>query len=397
MPEGKEGISQILSEICDTRFASSPIIWNELINRRTLSSQSAAARRNLIEAMLKKADQPQMGIEGYPPERSVYESLLAKGGLHQQVDDEHWQIQPPSEEDPLKLKPVWKAINDYIFIDPPEPRPVSELYERMGTAPYGITEGVLPVLLCAFLQVHQGETTLYKEGTLLAEPKVPDWEVLLRRPDLFAVAGCRVTGTRAAVVARIAQGLNTPPTVMPIVRTLVRQLRSLPEYAWNTNTVSEEAIALRRAVDLARSPEQLLFNDLPQALSMPPIGGDQLDTEALDEFFQRLNDALAELATAISRRRDWARDAFLQACELPEGTDGWQIFVDISKEMAGLVTQPTLAPLVKRSAEAADPAAALEMHSRVDRKSAAAHLDGYGCRAFPNAGAILWAVVYGRT
>ena len=333
-PKGKEGISQILSEICDNRFASSPLIWNELINRRTLSSQSAAARRNLIEAMLKKANLPQMGIEGYPPERSMYESLLAKGGLHQQVDDEHWQIQPPSEEDLLKLKPVWKAISDYIFIDPPEPRPITELYNQLGAAPYGITEGVLPVLLCAFLQVYQGETTLYKEGTLLAEPSVPDWEVLLRRPDLFAVAGCRVTGTRAAVVARIARGLNTSPTVMPIICTLVRQLRSLPEYARKTNTVSEEAAALRRTVEFTRSPEQLLFIDLPQALSLQPIGGDQLDIEALDIFFQRLNDTLAELATATSRRRDWARDAFLNACELPEGADGWQIFVDISKAMS---------------------------------------------------------------
>ena len=223
-----------------------------------------------------------------------------------------------------------------------------------------MTEGVLPVLLCAFLQVYQAETTLYREGSLLAEPSVPDWEVLLRRPDLFAVAGCRVSGTRAAIVERIANGLKTAPSVMPIVRELVRQLRSLPEYAWKTNRVSQEAIALRRAVELAHSPEKLLFSDLPAALALLPIPEDVLDEEATDEFFRRLNKALSELATATPRRRDWARDMFLRACELPGDLEGWQAFIEISREMAAHVRHPNLIPLIKRAAEASDAATALD-------------------------------------
>jgi hypothetical protein len=358
--EAKVGISQILSKICDARYSSSPLIWNELINRHTLSSQSAAARRNLIQAMLTQPHLSQMGIEGYPPERSMYESLLAAGGLHQQIEPDRWQFQAPSKDDPLKLRSIWEAISNFVFINPPEPRSVTELFEQLSAAPFGVTEGVLPVLLCAFLQAYQEETTLYREGTLLAEPSVPDWEVLLRRPELFSVAGCRVTGTRAAIVARIARGLGTPPTVMPIVRALVRQLKSLPDYAWKTSTVSKEAVALRLAVEHAHSPEQLLFRDLPQAFSLQPVTGDRLDTQALEEFFSRLNATLSELATATSRRRDWARDTFLKACELPTGADGWQTFVNLARAMSAHVNHPNLAPLVKRAAEAAELAAALE-------------------------------------
>jgi len=68
-----KGLSHVLSTICDALYPGTPRLWNELINRRTLSSQGAAARRNLIEAMLTRADQPTVGIEGYPPERSMYE------------------------------------------------------------------------------------------------------------------------------------------------------------------------------------------------------------------------------------------------------------------------------------------------------------------------------------
>ncbi len=120
------------------------------------------------------------------------------------------------------------------------------------------------MILCAFLQVYADETTMYREGTLLVEPNVPDWEVMLRRPELFAVAGCQVTGNQAAVIARIARGLNTPPTVMAVVRTLVRQIRSLPEYAWKTQHLSKEAIGLRKAIETTFS-RKLLFLDLPQA------------------------------------------------------------------------------------------------------------------------------------
>jgi hypothetical protein len=356
----KDGISQILSKICDERYTSSPRIWNELVNRRLLSSQSAAARRNLIEAMLTNSHLSQMGIKGYPPERSIYESMLARGGLHRHIESGRWGLVEPGDDDLLKLRSAWETIRNYIFITPPEPRPVSELYKQLGDAPFGITEGVLPVLLCAFLQVYQEETTLYREGTLLAEPSVPDWEVLLKRPELFSIAGCRVTGTRAAIVERIARGFKTPPNVMPIVRELVRQLKSLPEYAWKTNQISREAKALRRSIEIVHSPEQLLFGDLPDALGLKPISGEQLDREALEEFFNRLNQTLAELATSTPRRRDWARDIFLEACELPANSDGWQTFVEITREMNGRVNHPNLAPLVKRAAEAADPGAALE-------------------------------------
>ncbi len=356
----KDGISQVLSRICDQRYSNSPKIKNELVNRHLLSSQSAAARRNLIEAILINSTLPQLGIEGYPPERSIYESLFAFGKIHQQVEHGIWELVEPGIDDPLNLRPVWQAIHDYIFITPPEARPIAELYEKLKNAPFGITEGVLPVLLCAFLQVNRDETTLYREGTLLAEPGVADWEVLLRRPDLFSIAGCQVSGTRLAIVERIAKGFNKAPRVMPIVRELMRQLKSLPEYAWKTNQISSEAIALRRAIELAQSPEKLLFNDLPVALGLSPIGGEHLDNDELEKFFNNLNKVLTELATATPHRRDWARDEFLKACELPASPEGWQYFVDISVEMNGRITNPNLATLVKRSAEAVDPASALE-------------------------------------
>jgi hypothetical protein len=150
----QRGLSQWLSQVCDDLYAAGPTVRNEILNRRQLSSQGAAARRNLIEAMLLRGHLPALGIDGYPPERSMYESLLSAGNLHQECADHSWEFGSPPADDPLHLLPVWNAIGDYIFALPPKPRGVQGLFTQLSQPPYGVTDGVLPVLLCAFLIVH---------------------------------------------------------------------------------------------------------------------------------------------------------------------------------------------------------------------------------------------------
>jgi hypothetical protein len=50
----------------------------------------------------------------------------------------------------------------------------------------------------------------------------------------------------------------------------------------------------------------------------------------------------------------------LKASELPAGSEGWQTFINLAHEMNNRVNNSSLAPLIKRTAEASDPSAALE-------------------------------------
>lgn len=355
------GLSHLLSSISDTLYNGSPQLRNELINRRVLSSQGAAARRNLIEAMWLHSAEPHLGITGYPPERSMYESVLSSSGLHRQLETGEFKFGPPPDDDPLNLRPVWTAIEDWVFAGSPQQRSVAELFAELSGPPYGLTEGVLPVLLCAFMLANRHETTFYREGTLLPTPGVADWEVLLRRPELFAVVGIRVVGPRAAIVNRLAQGLDTEPTVLPVVRELIRRLRTLPEYAWRTQRLAPNTLALRQVVETARTPERLLFHDLPVSLELPRfIGSQEITSSALDEFFVRLNAALQELAQAMPQLIAAARDKLLTACGFAPGEAGWQAFRLEAAVLQPYVSQPNLAPLLKRAVEAADGQAALE-------------------------------------
>lgn len=354
-------LSQMLSHVADVIYTASPCVRNELINRRLLSSQGAAARRNLVEAMLTRREQAQLGIEGFPPERSMYESLLQSSGLHTEQAPGVWAFAAPPGQNPVQLAPAWNALATAVFAVPPVLHKVDVLFELLAGAPYGLTDGVLPVMLCAFMSVHQDEVTLYREGTLLPDPGIADWEVLMRRPELFAIAGCRIVGPRLAVVQRLARGLQTQPAAMPIVRELIRRLKSLPDHAWRTQRLTQATLDARRTIETARSPESLLFHDLPAVFGLPPFAEDvEGDADQVALFFARLNATLQELNDATPKLIAQARDTLLAALGLPVAEEGWRQFRRMAAELAPRVQQPTLAPLLRRTQEAADERQALE-------------------------------------
>ena len=357
--KGNHGLSHLLSEICDALYSQSPTTWNEIVNRRFLSSQGAAARRNLIEAMLTHAAEENLGIEGFPPERSMYESLLKASGLHRLSDEGKWVFAPPTD-DPLNLQPAWQAFSEYVFTDLPATRKLDVLFQKLIAPPYGLTDGVLPVFLCAFLIIHQGETTLYREGSLLPEPGIADWEILLRRPELFGIAGCRITGTLQAIVERFAHAYHTEPSVMPVVRALVRGIKALPDYTLRTDHLSKPTKKVRIAIEQARSPEALLFVDLPDAFGMKPFGQGRSMAKHKEFFFEHLNDAFSELANEMPRLLAWGRDEWLTACGLETGEDAWNLFRIQAADMVVRVSDTGLLPLLKRAAETEDGRAALE-------------------------------------
>jgi len=352
--------SERLSIVADNSYSKAPVIQNELVNRQTLSSAAAKGRRNLIERMLMHAGEPCLGIEKFPPERSMYESVLKRTGIHQELEPGQGGFSAPPRRDPSHLRPAWDALERAVFADPPEPRPVTDLFGLLKERPYGLTDGVLPILLCAFLQVHDQEATLYREGTFMPEPRIADWEVLIRRPEQFAVAGCRVKGERAAVVTRIAVGVGVPPSAVPVVRALINMVKQLPEFAQKTRSLPAQTLALREAIRTARSPERLLFHDLPIALDLPAFGQSRVSKRRVESFFDRLNAALQSWSAATPTMIKQARDQLVQACGFKRGAAGWSSLRKWAADSEGVVVDARLAPFVQRAAISGDDQTVLE-------------------------------------
>jgi hypothetical protein len=209
-------------------------------------------------------------------------------------------------------------------------------------------DGLHPVLLCAFMTVHAGEVTLYREGTFLPAPGVADFELLMRRPELFAIAGSRVKGARAEVVTRLAKGLGTKPATVTVVRELFKMVRSLPEYAWRTNRLPDTALKMRVAFDNAKSPEQFLFVELPQALERPVFSEHEANPRDVESFFACLNQNLQAMNLATPHVIETARDQLLQACGFPHGSENWQQLRETALRLEPRATHTALLAFLRR-------------------------------------------------
>lgn len=361
-------ISNLISEVCDTIYHQSPKIRNELIVRRTVSPAVSGARRNLLERMLHHENQEYLGIDGYPPERSIYESVLNNTGIHRvnESGGGYWRFAAPltNSEAGLSLCPIWNKIAELVFSSQPEPMPIDHIYAVLSAPPFGVFDGLHPILISAFFLANRNEATLYREGTFLPEPNIADFEVLLRCPAMFALAGSRLIGQRLTTIQRLSKGLGTAAQTVPVVRELFLQVKGLNDFAWRTQRLDRKTLELRRAFDGAKSPEKFLFEDIPRALGYEPIGEEQTATKDMDTFFEDLNRAIQQWQGVAQVFFDQACKQLLGACGQPVGDgqqlEGWLHLRQQASQLLNQITDSKLRAFVQRIVESDSTLAGME-------------------------------------
>jgi hypothetical protein len=147
-PQSPKGFSRWLSDLCDAIFNRAPSLHNELINRDRLSSAAAKARRNLLEAMLTREREPDLGFKGTPAEVSIYRTLLSASGFHRFRDGQLGFGEPGGE-----WSFVWHEIHQFLKTTRTSRRSIKDLFSVLKRPPLGFRDGPLPILLCVVLLV----------------------------------------------------------------------------------------------------------------------------------------------------------------------------------------------------------------------------------------------------
>jgi hypothetical protein len=312
-------LAEFLSGVCDALYPDTPVLKNELVNRRTLSSAAAAARRTLIEAMINRHHLASLGFNGTPPEVSIYASLLAQTGIHRQ-NGPHWEFGRPTSG--AGLVRVWDRMVAYLDQCELERRPVTELFGALQRPPYGLKMGVIPVLFCSALLAHDTEVALYEESSFLPEITIEAFERLLRSPERFALRRYRIDGVRREVFRELAQVLGSAPdprfNVVSIIRPLYRFWNKLPAYSQKTNRVPDVAVRVRDVLTSAKEPDRLLFDMLPEACGFEAIPPGEADADRVREFVLTLRRALGDLQRAYDDLVEDLRSLVLKAFNTPD-------------------------------------------------------------------------------
>ncbi len=298
-----------LSEVCDKVYNKTPILWNELINRRELTSQGAKARRELIDAMLARSDKERLGLEGYGPQVAMYYSLLEETEIHRQ-EEEALGFYPPQKESGLWT--LWQAIEDFCFQAKEKQQSLDKLYQHLEAPPYGVKQGSIPVLLAAVLLYRVDDVGVYEEGSFIPVLGAEHFELLVKDPSRFSIKYFEIAGLRSQVFKELEAVLKSPKSRMPagvrnvtvlaVAKPLFQFVKKLPAYTRNTKRLSLEAQAVLRTLQQAQEPDELLFTSLPQACGLPPIGTDEADDGTTAKTLRKkLIAALHEIQTAYDR------------------------------------------------------------------------------------------------
>jgi len=318
-PRSKRGLQDLLSRALEKTYERSPHIHNELINRDKPSSTANAARKKLLVAMLEHGDKPDLGFEKFPAEKAMYRALLHVTGIHVQVEGE-WKFVAPREGARGRLLPLWRAIDEFFDATPNQPRLLSDLFDHLSQAPFGIKQGVLPVLLLAYYLANEEELALFDGGQYCPFISQELIERIIKEPQVFGLQHFKPDPVRDAIFRAYIEAVSLTGdapehiNLIAAAKPFARFMMTLPDYAKATKTISAEAQQLRERFYAAKSPLQLLFFQIPEALGLKPLIGDALNQNCLDTFSRKLKSAIAELRVAyhalLNDFTDQLRDAF---------------------------------------------------------------------------------------
>jgi hypothetical protein len=265
-------LNTLASSICDEVYGKAPRILNELLNRDSPSSNAVKAQRELMKRMLTGAGVDRLGLQGWPAEAGLLESILVRTGLYRTNAERHWGfVAPAAEDDPANLNPAWYAGLNELKSRHATAVSVGELFDLWRRPPFGIKEGLLPILALAIYLVHRDRLAVYRQGQFQPELSELDVELITSDANHIQFRWIELTEAAKTVLMGLQDlALRLDPcsraesgAPLDIARSLVTAFDQLPAWTKRTTTVSPVAQKLTVMLRYASDPNRLLFDDIP--------------------------------------------------------------------------------------------------------------------------------------
>lgn len=294
------------SKFAQELYDRSPQIPNELLNRSRPSSSAIAAQNSLLRAMANGIGEERLGIEGYPAEGGLFDSLLDNTLLYRQESGVYDFYKPSFDGDCANLRPAWDRAIEILESNTHRAVALAEIFDVWEEPPFGIKRGLMPVLGIALALSLRAKLAFYREGIFQSSFTDLDAELLARDPSKIQVRWMNLDHMSKGMLSGLA-GLvreldecNPLNELVPIdvARGLVTIFDRLPNWTKRTQRISSTAMKVRAILKHASDPNQLLFSDLPG------VYGEEVDVqddEAADKVVEIVRESLTELVDAYPK------------------------------------------------------------------------------------------------
>lgn len=293
-----------LSEICQTVYNKTPYFNNELVNKHKISTSIHTAKKNYFKALANEWDVPQLGFpkDKFPPEKTIYLSLLENNGI-KLYDDESLDIIEPHNEN--GFYDLWTASIEFLDSAKLSKRNVSEFVEILNNKPFKLKQGFIDFWIPTFLFIKRDEFALFNEGIYTPTINEDILERLAKIPEDFEVKSFALEAVKLDIFNSYRKFLNIDSNQNGNAKTFIETIkpflvfyRGLPDYSKQTKRLKKESIAIREAIANSKDPEQSFFEDFPTALGYS-VSKIQKDRTELQHFIIQLQDSIKEVRNSF--------------------------------------------------------------------------------------------------
>ena len=299
------------SHIIDQIYPYSPIIANELLNRDVISSQAQRARTLLIQALFEDDLLKNLAQDNskYPPEKTIFESLLIGHNLVTFSSEGDVTFNSPKKQSAFSS--LFSKLESKLK-ESKSPISFKEIQTEMSEPPFGIKEGLHPVIFMIFFMLNRNKLAIYEDNQF--KPYM-DSEAIDRfvrtKTNTFAFQLYEFKG-QAKLIDEYVKEFNikkdkeeSSSQVLSIARKLTKRMSRLPDFALSTRTLlSSEAQKFRNEFSLSRSPQDLLFSDIPRILQADK------DQDLSDKLHKVLTELESCYQTLLESQRDKLGESF---------------------------------------------------------------------------------------
>ena len=264
---GSSEVENAVNVSCREVFKETPLINNEIINRKYITTgQTKKARLNIIEAILKGEDDEAF-YGGTNQEATLYRSLLVNTKKDGKYDD--------------RLREILDLISDFIDSCSDEKVSFSGLISELENPPYGMRGGVLPIYLAKVFSDRREDLIVYfSEGEVSLSPEIVvnicenprDYSLYVSKENLQKEHYIDKLNTLFSV--KEGRGLSDN-RIKNIIICMQRWFRALPQVSRNLAGVDDlnEKENIKDGMQTLRdmlqreiiNPYEMLFVDLPDS------------------------------------------------------------------------------------------------------------------------------------
>ena len=299
--------NKLLSRVCDKVYSQTPVMINELFNKHKLSGTISSARKSYLTHLIEHNSEVGLGFanDKFPPEKTIYASLLQNTGLHHDGD---FADMPTNKG----FMPLWNACEEFLNSSENKARKISELIKLLLAQPYKLKQGFLDFWIPTYLYIKRQDFALYNvsNGAFMPNVNMEFFDLLQKHPGDFAVKKFAVDGMKMGFFNQYRRFINLGDehaitnsnfieTIKPFLSFYVR----LNEYTKHTRKFDHEStMRFRDVLANAKDPEKAFFEDLPDALGFTQEILKQ--EEFINEYGRIIQRAIKELRTCYTQLID---------------------------------------------------------------------------------------------